>query len=162
MGCGKSTTGKKLALILGWQFVDLDKEIERKAGQAIKDIFSSSGEDYFRKLEAETLFSLITSADTVISTGGGTPCYGSNMDFMNRTGQVIYLKMTPGQLMSRLKGGEDSRPLITNLNKPDLLQYVSDKLAEREVHYLRASIIINGFDLDIRALSETIKATLKF
>lgn len=158
MGSGKSTTGKRLATTLGWQFIDLDKEIELKAGKAIKEIFSTSGEDHFRELEAETLTSLKIKNDTVISAGGGTPCHGSNMDFMIRTGLVVYLKMTPGQLKSRLEGGATSRPLIKNISKTELLQYISAKLSEREEYYLKASIIVDGIDLDIKNLSETIKA----
>ena len=76
MGSGKSTVGKKLASTLGWHFLDLDTQIELKAGQSIKDIFSSSGESYFRQIEKETLLDLRTGEDTVISTGGGTPCNG--------------------------------------------------------------------------------------
>jgi shikimate kinase len=158
MGSGKSTTGKRLAATLGWQFIDLDKEIELNAGKAIKEIFSTSGEDHFRELETETLTSLKIEKDTVISAGGGTPCHRSNMDFMIRTGLVVYLKMTPGQLKSRLEGGATSRPLIKNISKTELLQYISAKLSEREEYYLKASIIVDGIDLDIKFISETIKA----
>jgi shikimate kinase len=158
MGSGKSTASKKLSSILGWQFIDLDKEIELKAGKSIKDIFSSSGEDHFRKLEEETLFNIITSTNTIISTGGGTPCYGSNMDFMIRSGIVVYLRMTPAQLKSRLEGKAASRPLIKDVNKSELLQYISNKLSEREKYYLRASIIVDSMNLDIKALAKLISA----
>ncbi len=158
MGSGKSTASKKLSSTLGWQFIDLDKEIELKAGKSIKDIFSSSGEDHFRKLEEETLFNIITSTNTIISTGGGTPCYGSNMDFMIRSGIVVYLRMTPAQLKSRLEGKAASRPLIRDVNKAELLQYISNKLSEREKYYLRASIIVDSMNLDIKALANLISA----
>jgi shikimate kinase len=158
MGSGKSTAGKKLALTLGWQFLDLDKQVELKAGQPIKDIFSSLGEDHFRRIEAETLLDLKIIEDTVISTGGGTPCFGKNMDFMLTSGFVVYLKMTPGQLKSRLEGSTSNRPLINNLTKKDLLKYISDKLLEREEYYLKASFIVEGGNLDIKTLSNLIKA----
>jgi shikimate kinase len=161
MGSGKSTAGEKLAKTLGWQFKDLDEEIELKAGQSIKDIFSSSGEDHFRKLEAETLLSLKTNYDTVISTGGGTPCYGNNMEFMISTGIVVYLKMTPVQLKRRLEGSKTVRPLLKHIGKTDLLQYISDKLSEREDNYLRASIIVDSINLNINALHDMIEVRLK-
>ena len=161
MGSGKSTTGKKLAATLGWQFLDLDKVIELKAGQPIKDIFSTSGEDHFRDIESEILLNLKTNNDTVISAGGGTPCHGSNMDFMIRTGLVVYLKMTPAQLKSRLKSPSAARPLINNVSGTELLKYISDKLSEREKYYRRAPIIINGINLDIKTLSGKIKIMLK-
>lgn len=160
MGSGKSTTGKKLAATLDWQFIDLDKEIELKAGKAIKDIFSTSGEDYFRALETDTLLGLKTNSNTVISAGGGTPCHGRNMDFMISTGLVVYIKMTPGQLKNRLEGSIDGRPLMSKISRTELLKYISDKLLEREEYYLKASIIIDGINLDINALSDIVKSSL--
>jgi len=157
MGCGKSTAGKKLAATLGWQFIDLDKEIELKAGKAIKDIFSTSGEDFFRALETETLLGLKTNSDTVISTGGGTPCHRRNMDFMISTGLVVYIKMTPGQLKNRLEKSIGGRPLMSKISTAELLKYITDKLSEREEYYLKASIIIDGINLDINALSDIVK-----
>src|SRR5664279_2631025 len=86
MGSGKSTAGKKLASLLGWSFIDFDKRIEEHTGKPISEIFSQHGENYFRNLETEILKNLKAETDTVISTGGGTPCYGDNMDYMLETG----------------------------------------------------------------------------
>jgi shikimate kinase len=160
MGSGKTTAGKKLASSLKWNFLDLDIEIEHKTGKSINDIFSDYGEEHFRKLEAELLTSIITEKDTIISTGGGTPCYGNNMEFMLKTGLVIYIRMTPGQLKSRLESSSISRPLINNLKDSELLQFISDRLSEREKYYLRASVIVNGIDLDISALHNKIKTII--
>ena len=98
MGCGKSTAGKKLASVLNWSFIDLDRKIEAHAGMTIPEIFSKHGESFFREVESEVLRSFQTLSEVVISTGGGTPCHGDNMDFMTETGLTLYLKMTPGQL----------------------------------------------------------------
>jgi shikimate kinase len=156
MGSGKSTTGKKLAVSLKWSFVDLDREIEIETGKTIKDLFSEWGEDHFRQTEAKTLRQLDIEEDTVIAVGGGAPCFSNNMDFMLETGLVIYLKMTPGQLKSRLKGSMDERPLLKNIRSKDLLFYITDKLSEREKYYCQASMVIDGINLDIRSLSKTI------
>jgi shikimate kinase len=158
MGSGKSTAGRKLAAALGWHFIDLDKEIELKEGKSIKDIFSGRGETYFRKLESETLKSLMLSCDSVISAGGGTPCWGVNMEFMLRTGTVVYLKMTPGELKSRLEGGAAKRPLIREIRPTELLKYITGKLAEREEYYLRAQIIVDGIDFNIKMLADRINS----
>lgn len=160
MGSGKTTVGKKLAAELGWHFLDLDKQIELQTGRLIKDIFHFSGEDNFRKLEAETLFNLKTAGDIVISTGGGTPCYGTNLEYMKSTGLVIYLKMTPRQLKRRLEGSSGDRPLINHLSKSELLKYISDKLSEREDYYLKASLVVDGINLDIKTVSSIIIAGL--
>jgi shikimate kinase len=85
MGSGKTTTGKKLASMLGWSFIDMDKKIEEYTGKKITELFSNYGEEYFRNIESEVLRKLKSETDVVISTGGGTPCHGSNMDFMLET-----------------------------------------------------------------------------
>jgi shikimate kinase len=152
MGSGKSTAGKKLAAALGWSFIDLDKRIEEHTGITIPDIFSQFGEDYFRNIEAEMLRSLKDNKNTVVSTGGGTPCYGDNMDYMLKTGLTIYLKLTPPQLQSRLSGSKTVRPLIKDLNSGQLLAFIDEKLAVREKWYTRADITVIGVDLDINSL----------
>jgi shikimate kinase len=161
MGSGKTTAGKKIAAFLGWQFHDLDHEIELIAHKPVKDIFSESGEDYFRELESGILKGLITESDTVISAGGGTPCYAGNMEFMLKTGIVVYLKMTPGQLKSRLKDRRDGRPLIKEISGNDLIDYITQKLAERERFYLMANIVEDGINLDVKTLCENIKYLLQ-
>jgi shikimate kinase len=161
MGSGKSTAGKKLALLLGWSFIDLDKKIEEHAGRTISEIFSQHGENFFRNLETEVLKSLKSQTNTVISTGGGTPCHGGNMDYMLETGLTLYLKLTPGQLKSRLSGSKNERPLIKDLDKDTLQSFIEEKLACREKWYKRAEIILEGIDLDINLLLTLIKSRLK-
>jgi shikimate kinase len=160
MGSGKSTTGMKLATLLGWPFIDLDRSIQEHTGLSIPEIFSRHGEPWFREKESETLKSLQSLPSGVISTGGGTPCYGSNMDFMLETGLTIYLKLTPGQLKSRLSGSSGQRPLIKNLSDEDLLSFIEENLAIREKWYSRAELNFNGFDTDIRLIYSQIISTL--
>jgi shikimate kinase len=160
MGSGKSTAGKKLASSLGWSFVDLDKKIEETTGKTIAEIFSERGEEYFRKVESEMLKTLVSGDNTVISAGGGTPCHGNNMEFMSETGVTIYLKLTPGQLKSRLAGSHQERPLLKGLNEEEMLEFIKEKLAFREKWYSRAEIIADGFDPDIKYLQKIIKERL--
>ena len=67
MGSGKSTTGKRLAAKLGWQFRDIDAMIEEKDGMPVGEIFSTRGEEYFRKRELETVAGLAEKTDVVVS-----------------------------------------------------------------------------------------------
>jgi shikimate kinase len=157
MGCGKTTAGKKLAAVLDWEFIDLDKVIEQKAGTTIPEIFSAHGEDHFRKLESETLKEIGRQSGSVISTGGGAPCFGDNMEFMLQTGLTVYLKLSPSQLKSRLTGSKTERPLIKQVDEHNLLDFISDKLAQREQYYNRADVTIDCFDLDVQYLYNTIK-----
>jgi shikimate kinase len=160
MGSGKTTLGKKLASALGWSFLDLDKTIEEKAGKSIADIFSQDGEEFFRKTESETLKGLECETNTVISTGGGTPCYSDNMDFMLNAGLTIYLKLSPVQLRNRLSESKGERPLIKNLGKDELLFFIGEKLHSREEWYNKGEICIEAIDVDIMTLSSRVKLTL--
>lgn len=161
MGSGKTTAGKKLASLLGWSFVDLDKEIEEYSGKTIPEIFSQNGEDHFRKVESSVLKNLENETNIVVSTGGGTPCNGDNMNYMLKTGLTIYLKLTPGQLKSRLVEAKADRPLIKDLNNNELLRFIEDKLSNREKWYNLAEITFNGIDLDINSKKSIILGYLK-
>jgi len=158
MGSGKSTAGRKLAAILGWDFVDLDRKIEERAGKTIPQIFSEEGEDNFRIIEAEVLKNMKPLKETVISTGGGTPCHGDNMDFMLANGLTIYLKMTPEQLKKRLLESSGERPLIKNVPDNELQSFIEKKLSSRENWYSKARIIIEGTNLDISLLTSIIRS----
>ncbi len=161
MGSGKTTAGKKLASLLGWSFLDLDKEIEKYSGKTIPEIFSQNGEDHFRKLESLILKNLENETKIVVSTGGGTPCNDENMNFMLKTGLTIYLKLSPGQLKSRLVEAKADRPLIKDLNNNELLRFIQDKLSVREKWYNLAEITFNGIDLDINSTKSIILGYLK-
>ncbi len=160
MGSGKTTAGKKLASLLGWSFIDLDKRIEEYAGKTIPEIFSQSGEDYFRIIETQLLRNIKMRTKTVISTGGGTPCYIDNMDYMIETGLTIYLKLTPAELKSRLSQSKGKRPLIKDLNQNELTSFIKEKLAVREKWYERSDITMDGIDLDINLLLSHVKSSL--
>ena len=157
MGSGKSTAGKKLAASLGWSFIDLDRKIEELAGKTIPQIFSSDGEQAFRKLESDVLRSINSLEDTIVSTGGGTPCHGNNMDYMLESGLTVYLKMTPEQLTYRLLESTGERPLIKNISDEQLPEFIEKILTVREKWYSRADIIIEGINLDINRLISLIK-----
>ena len=160
MGSGKTTTGKKLAAMLGWAFTDLDRSIEKHTGMSIPQIFSDKGEAYFREIESDMLRKQYQAVNTVISTGGGAPVYDDNMDYMLKTGLTIYLKLTPGQLKTRLAASDGERPLIRNLTENELLGYIEEKLHFREKWYCRAELTVSGFDTDMRAIYSAVRSRL--
>jgi len=162
MGSGKSTAGKKLAASMGWKFTDLDRKIEETEGKTIPQIFATEGEEKFREAEARVLRNLESSTDTVISTGGGAPCHGDNMDFMLRTGLTIYLKLTPDQLTTRLLESSGERPLIKNIDDKKLPGFIKEKLAQREKWYNKANIIMEGINLDMNLLRSLIRSASTF
>jgi shikimate kinase len=161
MGSGKTTTGKKLAYRLSYSYLDLDEFIEQQEQDSIRNIFEKKGEHYFREKEREYLRKIAGCDNCVISTGGGAPCFFDNIDYMNKAGLTVYLKMEPGQLVSRLKDGKEERPLIKDKDDQELLQFIRDKLSEREMHYSKAQLIVDGFNLDIKELVDKIHTFLK-
>jgi shikimate kinase len=160
MGSGKTTAGKKLASALGWSFADLDETIEQEQKKSIEKIFSESGEDYFRRLEYLALRSFDNALNIVISTGGGAPCNTGNIDFMNKTGIVIYLKMAAVEILKRLEGQQDSRPLVKGRKGEDLKEFIENKMREREPFYNQATITEDGSAVDIQKLAEKIRGII--
>lgn len=141
MGSGKSFLGRQLASQLELDFLDLDEQIEKKAGMAISQIFERHGEDHFRELEQTVLQETKESARTIISTGGGAPCFFDNMEWMNQQGLTIYLQTTPTLLADRLQSEMAHRPLLAHLSTTELIQFIEDKVASRTDFYEQAHII---------------------
>ena len=156
MGCGKTTIGKKLAKKLSYNFIDLDKEIENHEQILIEQIFETKGEAYFRKIEHEKLLEVVQRKNLVVACGGGTPCFFDNMKIINNNGISIYIQMNSEALFSRLKQAKTKRPLIKNLNEEELQQYIKHKLMERESFYVSSKYIVDGLNIDIKSLSESI------
>lgn len=156
MGSGKSTMGKKLATKLGYNFIDLDHEIEKQIGTSIGDYFAIHGEAAFRKLESENLKNFPYPQNAVVATGGGTPCFFDNMDWMNANGTSMYIEMPPAALAKRLEGGKEKRPLLRDLDEAQMIAFIESKLSERESFYKRATININGINLNADAMRAAI------
>ena len=95
MYSGKTTIGRKLAECLDTRFVDLDQLFEEHYHTSIPLFFNRYGEDAFRKLEQLMLHSTHTLNHVVISTGGGTPCFFDNMEWINAHGISVYLNGFP-------------------------------------------------------------------
>ncbi|HLV62903.1 shikimate kinase [Galbibacter sp.] len=145
MGSGKSTVGKVLAKQLQKDFIDFDKYIEAKENQNIPEIFKQKGEVYFRKKEAQYLGELLEdNSKAVVSLGGGTPCFGNNMQTIIETSpNVYYLKLSVDTLIDRLKPEKSYRPLIKDIADKDLSEFIRKHLFERNFYYLQAHHIIN-------------------
>jgi shikimate kinase len=147
MGSGKSTIGKNLATILNYNFLDLDDYISNEENSSIPDLFKNKGEIYFRKKETYYLNKILYSKDNIVlALGGGTPCYGNNIDLLLNESSVrlLYLKLSLPNLVERLFKEKNSRPLISHLNTlEDLTEFIGKHLFERTQYYNQASYIIN-------------------
>lgn len=148
MGSGKSTYGKLMAQKLNMDFLDLDDYIEKKHSKSIYSLFEEWGEDKFRKEEKNVLRDLPLSDNLIIATGGGTPCFFDNMEYMNKQGETIYLRTSVRELRDRLKPSNNKRPLLLNKSPKDLEVYIADLLTKREVFYLKSRYILDTDDLN--------------
>lgn len=149
MGSGKTTIGKLLSKQLGFTFLDMDAYIEEKYFKTISQIFEAYGETYFREIERKCLHEVALFENTVIATGGGTPCFFDNMDVMNATGTTVYLKYSPEELATRLSSATNKRPLIAQKQGDELLEFISKTLLTREVFYNKAQHLIFGTEKEI-------------
>jgi len=146
MGVGKTTLGRALAKINDLEFIDLDHYIEARYQKTIGQIFEEIGESKFREIESNILKEISDFENVVISTGGGTPCFFSNMDYMNNKGITVYLRSTSEALAIRLYKGKDKRPLLKDKNETELLTYIEQNIILREPVYNRAHIIFETKD----------------
>jgi len=147
MASGKSTIGRLLVQIFGFEFIDLDSFIEKKEEKAISDIFKNKGEVYFRKVENLYLKELLSTKEKcIISLGGGTPCYANNMELIEEDKNAIsfYLKTSVKEIVNRLMIEKDDRPLVSAINSADsMTEFVAKHLFERNPFYSKADYILN-------------------
>jgi len=157
MGSGKTTAGKKLARKLDYDFVDLDSLIESEVKTSITNYFEQYGEEKFRIIEQQVLKKTFELKNTVISTGGGVPCFFNSIDEINKNGISVYLKADIPLIVSRLQSGKNQRPLIKSKSAEELKIYVSELLSKRETYYNRAKLVIDAKNLEIRKLISLIQ-----
>ncbi|PTX42248.1 shikimate kinase [Christiangramia gaetbulicola] len=164
MGSGKSYIGKRLSDKLGYDFLDMDNQIEEKEGKSISEIFDKKGEVYFRKLERRTLEELIQREEpAVISLGGGTPCYGDNMELIKNASDItsFYLKLNITNLTDRLDKEKEHRPMISHLeDREKLEEFIRKHLFERGFYYNQSNHVISCDEKSAKEIIEEISEKL--
>ncbi len=157
MGCGKTTFGKALAAATGLKFIDLDHYIVDKYKASVPEIFAKYGEDGFRKIEREMLIEVCDFEDTIISCGGGTPCFFDNIDIMNAHGTTLWLQASHECLFSRLIRKREKRPLLAGKTDDQIREIIHVQLEARSPFYSKAKHIWKGDSLeDSRQISDNI------
>ncbi len=157
MGAGKTTVGKALSKELDIAFYDLDWYIESRRHKTVSQIFAEQGEEGFRHIERNMLHEVAEFEDVIISCGGGTPCFFDNIDYMNRQGEVVYLRCEPEVLRKHLTMGKTERPLIKGKSPEELVDFIKEQLGRREPFYNKAQHVI---DVSLMDNYEKIKITI--
>ncbi|MFC2102537.1 shikimate kinase [Bacteroidota bacterium] len=161
MASGKSWLGKELALASGLDFIDTDELFEERYRITILDFFSKYSEGLFRAFEQEILRETASLENTIISTGGGIPCFFDNMDFILASGQSIYLRMQAHELVTRIKGIKKQRPLLKEIDPSNMESAITNKLKEREPYYLRANYVFDGPDYPLEEILSMLQLNRK-
>ncbi|MBP3517456.1 MAG: shikimate kinase [Parabacteroides sp.] len=164
MGAGKTTLGKVLSRQLGLSFIDLDHYIEGRYRKTVSQLFVERGEEGFRDIERRMLHEVATFEDVLVSTGGGSPCFFDNMEFMNGAGQTVYLKVSVGELAKRLELCKSTRPVLKGRSGDELKSFIAENLEKREPFYSKAAIVFDAeemmTDQDVCKIAQELAARL--
>ncbi len=157
MATGKTSVGKRLASLLGYEFLDMDAIIEAETGMSIPQIFSSQGEPAFRALECRVAEQVALRSGCVIATGGGTVVNRQNLDNLRRSGIVIALTADPEAILSRTGSGEN-RPM---LGEGDRIQRIRFLMEQRSAAYAMSDISVDTSPHSIEDVAEIIVSRLQ-
>jgi shikimate kinase len=157
-GAGKSTVGRMVAKSLQWEFVDLDAEIERRAGRSVADLFEADGESAFRALERELTLELCSGSRLVLAPGGGWAAQPGMLEQLPADSALIWLQVSPAEAIRRLRGSPAERPLLAG---PDPLGALAALAEERTEYYAQADLIVPVDGCSAAAAAEIIIAWLE-
>lgn len=150
MACGKTTLGRPLAKALGYDFIDLDFFIEQRFRMPVDRLFAERGEEWFRKTEASVLREVGEFDNVVVSCGGGTPCFYSNMEYMNSRGISVWIRTSVPCTVRRLLSARRVRPLAQGKTPEELREFVETHLDSRIQFYSLAKVGFEGDELENR------------
>ena len=122
----------------------MDDVICAKEKQTIEEIFAYKGENYFRELEYDILHQTFELKNTIVSTGGGVPCFFDNMNEMKKHGVTIFINPTTEELTNRLFGqGGENRPMLKGKTNKQVFDFIESKYKERAPYYEQAALIFS-------------------
>jgi len=135
-GAGKTTLGRRLARRLRVPFVELDRRVEEAAGLSLAEIFALHGEEYYRRLERETLEAVLADGrPLVLATGGGIVTSPETYDLLRRRALTVWLRAEPEDHWNRVVKQGDRRPMADH---PQAMTELRRLLASREALYALA------------------------
>jgi len=148
-GCGKSTSAKSFAEAYGINHIDLDDYIEKASNKSIAEIFETEKETFFRQIEHDALGRICKEIDkpTIISCGGGTPCFMDNMELMKNNGITIYIRCDIQLLLKNLlEIPLKPRPLLDKLDTIIIQKKLENLIFKRKIYYEKARYTLDNVD----------------
>lgn len=154
MGAGKTTLGKQLAKKLNAAFADTDRQnCINNQTNTVAELIAKKGIDFFRTQEQVALHQ-VAKENTVVATGGGTPCFFDNLEWMKKNGTVVYIALDEKTLFNRLKQTNlNERPLLAGKTDDELSLYIAQTLQERKAYYEQAHITFNPLNNKLDTLA---------
>jgi XRE family aerobic/anaerobic benzoate catabolism transcriptional regulator len=153
-GAGKTTIGRRLARRLRLQFVELDRRIERAADLSLSELFSLHGEDYYRRLELETLKGVLAERKgLVIATGGGIVTSSETYALLRHSSVTVWLRAKPEDHWNRVVRQGDRRPMADH---PQAMADLRSRLAAREPLYALADHTIDTSGITVGRIVEAV------
>lgn len=151
MGAGKTTVSSYLSNFLDMEEVDTDKEIVKREGKTIPQIFEEDGEEYFRNCETSILLDLQKRKQLIVSCGGGIVLRDENVSCMKKQGRIVLLTATPKTILERVKDSKERPILNNNMNE----EFIASLMEKRRERYLLAADLI--IETDNKTVEEICK-----
>ena len=158
MGTGKTAVSKKVAEVFGKKYLSIDDEIEKSIGRSIKDIFSTDGEPYFRRLEKQMVEIASQKEDLIVDTGGGVVLDEENMNLLKKSGMVICLWSDVDAICERTYSC-GHRPLL-NVENPK--KKIQELLEYRKPFYEKAEYHIDTSKISINEIVQKVKEIVNY
>ncbi len=140
-GAGKSTLGRLLGKEMSVPFIELNRDIEEQSGMPVSELMALYGQEGYRRLERQAVERVVATSDAVVlAVAGGIVSEPETYGFLLRNFHTIWLKASPEEHMSRVRGQGDERPMAGN---PKAMEELKSILTSREVLYAKAESIVN-------------------